>query len=347
MMRSFFRAGLSALFVAAAIPAAQAAAPVPPLYNLAATVPLGGAAHWDYMHYHAATGQLFIAHGHTLSVVDTATNKLEGNVTGLDDTHGIAFNPATGLGYTDSSGTQTLSVFNPATLKVEKTLPSLDDTDGMVFDPMTGKIFVAAGDSAALLALNPATDAEMKIPLGGAPEYLAVNGHGQVFVALNDKNEMAAVDARTGQATARWPLPGCEAPTGVAIDPAASRVFTSCQNGKLAVVNTDTGVEVALLPIGKGSDSAAFDTKRHLIFSANSTGTLSVIREVNANRYVALVPVKTRLGARTMAVNEATGDVYLVTATPMGKGVVKHPGFAPRYKFEPGTLTLLVYHPAS
>ncbi|MBU6449049.1 MAG: hypothetical protein KGQ26_05410 [Rhodospirillales bacterium] len=231
-------------------------------------------------------------------------------------------------------------------MKLEKTLPSLDDTDGMVFDSASKKIFVAAGDSAALLALDPATDAEAKIPLDGSPEYLAPNGQGQIFVALNDKNEMAEVDTQTGQVSARWPLPGCEAPTGVAIDPAASRVFTSCQNGELAVINTDTGIEVALLPIGKGSDSAAFDAKRHLIFSPNSTGTLSVIRETDADHYTVLPPVKTRLGARTIAVNETNGDVYLVTAKPEGKGVEKHPGFAPRYQFEPGTLTLLVFHPA-
>ncbi|MDE1896878.1 MAG: YncE family protein [Rhodospirillales bacterium] len=343
-MRFFGPVSLSALFLAAAIPAAQAASP---LYSLAATVPLGGGAHWDYLHYHAATGQLFIAHGKTVSVVDTATNKLQGDITGLDDTHGITFDPATGLGYTDSSGTQTLSVFNPTTLKVEKTLPSLDDTDGMVFDPASKKIFVAAGDSAAVLALDPANDAEMKIPLGGAPEFLAVNGKGQLFVALNDKNEMAEVDTNTGQVTANWPLPGCEAPTGMAIDPESQRVFASCQNGKLVVVNTMTGKEVALLPIGKGSDSAAFDATRHLVFSANSTGTLSIIHEASANHYEVLSSVKTRIGARTMAVNETNGDVYLVAAKPEGKGVVKHPGFAPRYKFEPGTLTLLVYHPAS
>ncbi|MDE1906803.1 MAG: YncE family protein [Rhodospirillales bacterium] len=343
-MRFFGPVSLSALFLAAAIPAAQAASP---LYSLAATVPLGGGAHWDYLHYHATTGQLFIAHGKTVSVVDTATNKLQGNITGLDDTHGITFDPATGLGYTDSSGTQTLSVFNPTTLKVEKTLPSLDDTDGMVFDPASKKIFVAAGDSTAVLALDPASDAETKIPLGGAPEFLTVNGKGQLFVALNDKNEMAEVDTKTGQVTAHWPLPGCKAPTGMAIDPESERVFASCQNGKLVVVDTITGKEVALLPIGKGSDSAAFDATRHLVFSANSTGTLSVIHEASADHYEVLPSVKTRIGARTMAVNETTGDVYLVAAKPEGKGVVKHPGFAPRYKFEPGTLTLLVYHPAS
>lgn len=342
-MRRFWHAGISALFIATAAPAAHAAAP---LYKLADIVPLGGSAHWDYMHFHAATGQLFIAHGKTLTVVDTATDKLQGNVTGLDNTHGIAFDPATGLGFTDSSGTRTLSVFNPATLKIEKTLPSLEDTDGMVFDPASKHLFVAAGDSKAVLELNPADDAEVKIGLAGKPEYLAANGKGQLFVALNDKNEMAEIDTQTGRVVANWALPGCEAPTGVAIDPVAGRVFTSCQNGELAVVNTSTGREAALLPIGKGSDSVAFDARRHLIFSANRTGTLSVIHEIDPAHYTALQPVKTRLGARTMALDEATGDVFLVTGTPQGKGTIKHPGFAPRYNFQPGSLTLLVYRPA-
>lgn len=342
-MRRFWHAGLSALFLsAAAIPTARAAAP---LYELVQSLPLGGGAHWDYMHFHAATGQLFIAHGKSLTVVDTATDKLQGNVTGLDGTHGIAFDPATGLGFTDSSGTRTLSVFDPATLKVKKTLPALEDTDGMVFDPASQRLFVAAGDSKAVLVVTPSTGAEKTIKLLGKPEYLAVNEAGRLFVALNSTNEMAEINTPSDTVMANWPLPGCVAPTGMAIDPAAGRVFTSCQNGKLAVVNAKTGQEVALLPIGKGSDSAAFDAKRHLIFSANRTGTLSVIKEVSPTHYVALPPVKTRLGARTMAVDEATGDIFLVTGTPEGAGVVKHPGFAPRYQFKPGSLTLLVYRP--
>ncbi len=342
-MRRFWHASLSALFIATAAPAAQAAAP---LYSQAASVPLGGSVSWDYLHFQASSGLLFIAHGNELTVVNTATDKITGTVTGLDDSHGIAFDPATGLGYTDSSGTKTLSVFNPTTLQVQKTLPSLDDTDGMVFDPASQQIFVAAGDSEATLALNPATGAETKIPLGGKPEYLAVNGQGQLFLALNDKNEMAAIDTKTGQVTAHWALPGCQGPTGMAIDPQAQRVFTSCQNGKLAVVNTANGQEVTLLPIGKGSDSAAFDAKRHLIFSANGAGTLSVIRETDPDHYTALAPVKTRPGARTMALDEATGDIFLVTAKVKTQQPPKHPGWAVRYSFQPDTLTLLVYHPA-
>lgn len=344
-MRHLWQAGFAALCLSTACaPIAHAAAPA---YALAKTIPLGGGAHWDYLHYHAATGQLFIAHGKAVSVVDIAAGKLQGEVSGLDDTHGIAFDPATGDGYTDSSGTKTLSEFDPATLKLIKTLPSLEDTDGMVFDAASHDIFVAAGDSQAVLALDPATDQETRIDLPGKPEYLVADGQGRLYVALNDKNQIAVVDTKAKKLVTSDALPGCAAPTGMAMDTATMRVFASCQNGKLAVVNAATGAQVALLNIGKGSDSAAFDAKRHLVFSANSTGTLSVIREIDADHYQALAPVKTQIGARTMALDEANGDVFLVTATPRGKGKVKHPGFAPRYNFAPGTLRLLVYKPVS
>lgn len=334
------------LFIVAAFVAPEARAAAP-LYKLAETVPLGGGVKWDYLNFQAASGRVFIAHGDELTVFDTRQNRLAGNVAGLDGAHGIAFDPATGLGYTDSSGTKTLSVFDPATLKVRKILPSLEDTDGMVYDSASRQIFVAAGDSEAVLALNPATGTETKIALGGQPEFLAVNGQGRVFIALHDQNAMAVVDASADRMVARWALPGCDGPTGMAMDKQAQRVFASCQNGKLVVLDSADGQEVALLPIGLGSDSAAFDAKRHLIFSANSTGTLSVIKEADPLHYTVLTPVETALGARTMAVDEESGDVFLVAGKEEAVKPAEHAGWAPHYAFKPGTLALLVYRPST
>ena len=78
---------------------------------------------------------------------------------------------------------------------------------------------------------------------------------------------------------------------GLAIDPEAHRLFSSCENNVLVVVNADTGGTVATLPIGTRSDAAAFDPKRKLIFSSNGDGTLSVIEEKNANTFVMPTPL--------------------------------------------------------
>ena len=53
---------------------------------------------------------------------------------------------------------------------------------------------------------------------------------------------------------------------------------------------------------------------RHLVFSANGEGTLSVFRESAAGALTALGDVKTLRGARTMAVDPSNGRIYLVAA---------------------------------
>ena len=82
----------------------------------------------------------------------------------------------------------------------------------------------------------------------------------------------------------------------------------------MAVTNADSGAQVAQVPIGRGPDAAAYDEKRGLVFSSNGEGTLTVVRQQSADQYRVLETVKTQPGARTMALDPASGQVYLVTA---------------------------------
>ena len=47
----------------------------------------------------------------------------------------------------------------------------------------------------------------------------------------------------------------------------------------MMVVDSGTGKIIATLPIGKGTDAAAFDPTDKLAFSSNRDGTLTVIQE--------------------------------------------------------------------
>jgi hypothetical protein len=141
-------------------------------------------------------------------------------------------------------------------------------------------------------------------------------------------------------------MPGCERPHGLAMDTATHRLFASCPNKVLVVVNADTGAEVATLPIGAGTDAAAFDPKRKLVFSSNRDGTLSVIAEKSPDQFEALPPVKTQFGARTMSLDPESGRIYLVTAD-----FTKNPNAAesdPRHQYiiTPGTVRLLFLDPS-
>ena len=113
----------------------------------------------------------------------------------------------------------------------------------------------------------------------------------------------------------RRPVPNCTSPHGMAFDSTTHRLFTSCTNRILVVVDTDNGSQIASVPIGRGTDAVAFDPKRKLIFSSNGLdGNLSIIQEKDAKTFVDLGTVKTAVSARTMAIDPDTGRIYLAAA---------------------------------
>src|SRR5204862_272507 len=79
-----------------------------------------------------------------------------------------------------------------------------------------------------------------------------------------DKSEVAVIDATKHEVVARWPLaPGTE-PTGIALDAAHHRLFATCHNKMMEMVDTTNGKVVGSVPIGSGVDGCAFDDPTHL-----------------------------------------------------------------------------------
>jgi DNA-binding beta-propeller fold protein YncE len=142
-------------------------------------------------------------------------------------------------------------------------------------------------------------------------------------------------------------MPDCLKPHGLAIDPETRRLFATCANKVLVVVDADTGANLATLPIGSSSDGAAFDPIRKLIFSSNGEGTLSVIRERDAQTFVPGDTIKTIHGARTMAINPETGRLFLVAADVGKVDPAAAPWDGPHVTYVPGSLKLLYFDPTN
>jgi DNA-binding beta-propeller fold protein YncE len=166
-----------------------------------------------------------------------------------------------------------------------------------------------------------------------------------------EKRAIFRVDTATNRVDATWPIPQCRAPHGLAIDTSAHRLFSSCENGRLVVVNADTGAVIATLPIGQGSDAAAFDPTRKLIFSSNGMdGTLSIIREVDANTFLPAGTITTALSARTMSVDPASGRLYLAAAATNARAMAAYRAARQAGRHGPspfvrGSLELLFFDP--
>ncbi len=317
-------------------------------YRLTQRVSLGAPDHWDYVVADSATHRVYVAHGDRVTVVDGQSGTVLGQVEGFPGgTHGIALVSDSGRGYTDDGDGGQVASFDLKTFKVIKRNKAEADADGMAFDPVSGHVFVADGHPGTVTVIDPKRDAVIAT-LKASPdlEYIVAGTDGKVYVNGAEKREIVRLDTRTNQVDARWPIRRCESPHGLALDSASHRIFASCLNALLVVVNTDSGAEVTTLPIGKGSDAVAFDPRRKRIFSSNGRdGTLSIIQEKDPQTFVSLATVPTAMTARTVALDAQSGRLYLAAARPK-------PGAAPPAKSAlapppviPGSLELLLMDP--
>ena len=308
-------------------------------------VPLGGTGFWDYLHLDQATQHLYVSHSDRVIVLDVRDNQRVGEIDGLSGVHGAVVADDLHRGFISNGHSNTVTIFDPATLKVEQTVAvGGKDPDGIVYDPYSKRVFTFNGDSNDASVIEAASGKLLgRIALPGQPEFPVSDGHGRVFANITDKGELAVIDPVAMKVTATWPLKDCRHPSGLAIDAAHHRLFSVCQNNIMAVTDSEDGKPIASVPIGDGPDAARYDAQRGLVFSSNGrSGTLTVVREQTPDRYQVIANVPTQKSARTMALDEATGRVYLSAAElgprPAPTSAEPHP----RPAIKPGSFGILV-----
>ena len=216
----------------------------------------------------------------------------------------------------------------------------------MAYDTASGHIFVVDSDLGHLTVIDPKTDTPIAtIDGGGKLEFAVVDGTGNLYVNGEAKHEIVHVDTKTNEVLAHWAMPTCESPHGLAIDIKSRRLFSSCRNGTLVVLDADSGEIVTTLPIGNGSDAAKIDPNRNRIFSSNFDGTVTVISEKGPNSFEVIGSVPTALGARTMAVDPQSGRLYVVAADMTLNKDADPTDFRHRFTIKPGSTKLLFIDP--
>lgn len=333
--------------LSASMTAVHAASPSP-LYKLVASIPLGGPERWDYATYDATHKRVYVAHGDRLAVVDTVKNTVVGQIgTFPGGTHGSVAVAAARVAYTDDGEAGIAIAFDPDTLRAIKRIPAAPDADGIVYDPASRHVFVVNGDSGVISVVDPQANAAVAmIRVGAGLEAAVADSKGKLFVDGVEQHDLIAIDTKTNAVLAHYPLSGCERPHGIAVDAETRRVFVTCANKRMVVVDADRGTNIATLPIGASSDGAAFDPVRKYALSSNGEGTLSVIKEVDANHFVKLADVPTQKSARTMALDPASGRVFLPAADVSSTAPPDKPGGRPHITYVPASLKLLVFEPA-
>ncbi len=293
---------------------------------------------YDYITVDSASNRLYVSHGMQVNVVDKITGDSIGVIKTEKDVHGIALVHALGKGYITNGSANSVAVFDLKTLQILAHVPTGPFADGILYDDFSKKIISCNGRGKNMTVIDPATDkAVTTIQLTGWPETATSDGKGKIYVNNAEKSEIDVIDATTFKIVNTWPIAPGKSASGLAMDRKTMRLFAGCDNKLLIVMDALTGKVVTSLPIGDECDAVGFDKKLNTVYSSNGEGTLTIIKEVSADKFVVQQNLKTKEGARTCAVDQATHAVYL----PTGKFAPKKAGEF-RASLIPGTFEVLV-----
>jgi DNA-binding beta-propeller fold protein YncE len=315
-----------------------------PGYHLLNSYKLGGDGGWDYLTLDSTSRRLYISRATHVIVIDADSGKSLGDIPDTPGVHGIALAPELGRGFISNGREGTVTVFDLQTLQAITRVKAGENPDAILYDPASKRVFAFNGRSHDATAIDAAGGTVLgTIKLEGKPEFAVSDGKGEIFVNIEDKSQIDAIDPAKLEVKTRWPLAPCDEPSGLAIDRKNRRLFAGCDNKMMAVVDADTGKVIATPAIGEGVDANAFDPETGLAFASCGEGVLTVVHEDSPTKFSVMENVPTQPGARTMALDEKTHNVYLVTAKfgPPPAPTADNPH--PRRSILPDSFVVLVF----
>jgi len=297
---------------------ATAPASEPP-YHFIKEIPVGGSAQWDYLKVDSEGHRLYLSHATKVEVIDLEKGTVIGTIENTPGVHGIALAPKLGRAFTSNGQENKASIVDLKTLKTISKVATGANPDSILYESVQNEAYTFNGKGKSATVFDPESGKVIAtIDLGGKPEFATTDSQaGRVYVNLEDKSEVAAIDFKAHKVVSRWPIAPGETASGMAIDLEHHRLFLGCDNKKMVMMDSTTGKVMATVPIGAGVDANAFDPGTQLAFSSNGEeGTTTIARETAPDKLTVVQTLKTVVGSRTMALDHQTHNIYLPAPTP-------------------------------
>jgi len=301
--------------------------------------------YFDYITVDSSARRVYVSHGTEIKVIDADNGTLIGNITGLKQDHGVALASEFGRGFITDGAQGKVIIFELKTLKVIGEAKADNDADSVVYDPASKRVFAMNGDPHNSTVIDAKSGTVVgTIELGGAPEFAVADGRGSVYVNMEDKDEVVAIDSGTLKIKSRWPVAPAGRPTALAMDIKHRRLFSAGRNPQILVVmDADSGRVIQSFPISAGVDAAAYEPETGLLFASTREGMIHIFREESPDKFSEVETVKTEFGAKTMGLDTKTHNLFLDTADfgPPAAPTADRP--RPQRTAVPGTFRVLVY----
>lgn len=315
-----------------------------PIHKVSKKINVSGDGGWDFLTVDEINQHLFLSHGTVVDVVDLKTDKTIATIPDTKGVHGITIANDLNKGFISNGRDTSITVFDLKTFAtLEKVKIKGISPDAILYDEFSHRVFSFNARSNDATVLDAKTNKIIEtIKFEGNPEVAVTDGKGTIYVNIEDKSTIVVIDATTLKIKNVWSLKPGEEPTGLALDNKTHRLFSGCANKLMIVMNAENGKVITTVPIGDGCDGVAFDPETKCAFSTNGEGTITVVKEESENLFKAIETVTTQKGAKTIALNKTTHQVYTPTAEYGERPEPTKENPKPRPKIKPNTFVVLV-----
>jgi DNA-binding beta-propeller fold protein YncE len=313
-------------------------------YKILKTAKVGGAGGFDYVYADSANRKLYIPRtgdAARVTVYDLDTLQPAGEIPNTN-ARGAAVSPKSNHGFASS---KPVAMWDAKTLQPIKTIDVDGAPDGIMYDPFEDHVWVFSHRAPNATVIN-AKDGTVvgTVDLGGAPEQAASDGKGRIYVDLEDKNEIAVVDAKDRKVIGRYDLQGkggtC---AGLALDSKNGILFSTCRDPqKMVILRASDGKILGDQPIGAGTDGAVFNPKTNEVFSSQRDGTLTIVHESNPTTFSVVQTLQTMTGGKTLTFDAKTGHILIIAAEYGQPAPAPAGGRAGRAQMLPDSFTILM-----
>jgi DNA-binding beta-propeller fold protein YncE len=269
---------------------------------------------FDYLTADAASRKLYVSHSTQVEVIDMDKDEKIATIEGVDGSHGVAIAAEAKHGFATAGKAQKFVAFDLETNKVLKSIDTGAGPDGCLFVSSVNEAWSINHKGGNLTCVDAKSlEVTKTVEIGGTLESGAEVGD-KVFINIEDKDQIAAVDAKKHELVTKYSVAPGTGPAGLASDPKTGLLFIGCRNKKLVVMEAATGKVVTSFDIGQGCDAVAFDSDARKVYASCGDGHTFVFGYKESNTLEALKTIDTARGGKCCAVDSKTHKLYVTVA---------------------------------
>jgi DNA-binding beta-propeller fold protein YncE len=263
--------------------------------------------------------RLYAVRGNRIEVIDLNKDMPVGAVTEIQDIRGFTVAPNFHTGYACSGKLAAVGLVDLINLRMTAKMKTGQGPTAVLVEPSHMELY-ALNPGNGSVTIGEADDGDFltNLDLGGVPTALTADPTSapdsktsQVLCALEDKDEIVAINVAAHRIETRWPVAPGRGPAAMAFDRVNHRLLVACTNKTILTMDPGSGKVLATAPIGEDVGECVFDPETQYIFVSGGDGTITILHQDSSGQLTVVQTLKTTPSAKAVALNLNNHRIYV------------------------------------